>query len=97
MPSIVLLCHLALSISQSLSDLRCFLLGSSLSLTLAVEQLFVILDLVLELLVDLSCDVAPFHFCGPLASLLLLFLQCGELLEGFGVKALLFSGLLLAK
>lgn len=68
-----------------------------LGLTLSMEQLFVVLDLVLHLLVDLSSDVASFCLCGPLAFLLLLLLDCGELLEGFGIKDLLVSCLLLAE
>jgi hypothetical protein len=92
-----LLSHLALSVSKPLSDFCCFILYCCLCLTLAMEQLLVVLDSVLHLHVDLTCNGAPLRLSCALAFLLLLLFHGGKLFKGFGIELFLFSSLLLTK
>lgn len=56
-----------------------------------------VLDLVLQLQLDLTCHSAPLRLSGALTFLLLLFLHSSELFKSFGIEIFLLCCLLLAK
>jgi hypothetical protein len=93
----VLFGQLSLSLSEAPPELGSLVLGSCVSLSLSFEELFVIFDLVLELMVKRADDVSLLGLCSPLSLFLLQLLGRCEGLSGLLVQAALLFCFLLAK